>query len=383
MHFRLLFAVTSTLLAYVPIVPAHSTFAVSQRSADSLPESLFVDTPPSYLRPYVIPHYASAHAVTVGSQTYRFYVTGPSSNYAFTLMGTNAPYTTALGVLPHIHYHHYENFFTYKGRVQLWAQKDNATQQSRVLYPGDYGSVVRNTTHTFQILDPDTELVGAIVPGGFEELFYYLGSNLSTTTHTPYVPQADDGSSATGPNSSIISSLTKFDVHAQLDFEPRRDAINGTAPASNWHTGNNTLTTDGSPYFVANGWGPKYINSQYGYQIVQPLATPAQTQDTNFTLSTISISTTPKNITIPQWSFPGAAAFQVLEGNLKIQIAQYPTASLSTGDVAFVPGNLTFKYWSGSYFTKFLFLSSGKEGLDQKLIQTGAFYDYVTFPTTW
>ena len=108
-----------------------------------------------------------------------------------------------------------------------------------------------------------------------------------------------------------------------------------------------------------------------------------QTQDTNFTLSTISISTTPKNITIPQWSFPGAAAFQVLEGNLKIQIAQYPTASLSTGDVAFVPGNLTFKYWSGSYFTKFLFLSSGKEGLDQKLIQTGASYDYVTFPITW
>lgn len=168
MHFRFLVAVTSALLAYISAVPAHSTFADSQGRTDSLPASLFVDTPPSYLRPYVIPHYASAHAVTVGSQTYRFYVTGPSSNYAFTLMGTNAPYTTALGVLPHIHYHHYENFFTYKGRVQLWAQKDNATQQSRVLYPGDYGSVVRNTTHTFQILDPDTELVGAIVPGGFE-----------------------------------------------------------------------------------------------------------------------------------------------------------------------------------------------------------------------
>ena len=129
---------------------------------------LEVDNPPDYVRPYVIRHYATASAVTIGAQTYRFYVTGNSSGGAFTILSTNAPSSASLGVLPHIHQRHYENFFNYKGRYQLWAQKGDGEQQSRILGPGDYGSVVRNTTHTFKMLDPDTELLGTIVPGGFE-----------------------------------------------------------------------------------------------------------------------------------------------------------------------------------------------------------------------
>lgn len=131
-------------------------------------DDLYVENAPSSPRPYVIPHYANSHAVTIGSQLYRFTVTGPSSGHAFTLMSTNAPASGSLGVLPHIHRAHYENFFAFKGRFQLWAQKDKKEQQARLLTQGDYGSVVRNTTHTFQILDPDTEMVGVIVPGGFE-----------------------------------------------------------------------------------------------------------------------------------------------------------------------------------------------------------------------
>lgn len=129
---------------------------------------LYVENAPDHLRPYVIPHYANSHAVSVGSQVYRFMVTGPSSDYAFTLMSTSAPASMDLGVLPHIHQRHYENFYNLKGRFQLWADKGDSGQQARLLTQGDYGSVPRNTTHTFQVLDPDTEMVGAIVPGGFE-----------------------------------------------------------------------------------------------------------------------------------------------------------------------------------------------------------------------
>lgn len=131
-------------------------------------DDLFLDAAPSSPRPYVIPHYANSHAVTIGQQLYRFAVTGPSSGYAFTLMSTNAPSSGDLGVLPHVHRTHYENFFALKGRFQLWTQKDAKEQQARLLTQGDFGSVPRNTTHTFQILDPDTEMVGVIVPGGFE-----------------------------------------------------------------------------------------------------------------------------------------------------------------------------------------------------------------------
>ncbi|KAJ5295038.1 hypothetical protein N7508_009859 [Penicillium antarcticum] len=342
-------------------------------------EELYLENAPSSPRPYVIPHYANSHAVTVGDQLYRFTVTGPSSGYAFTLMSTNAPSSGSLGVLPHIHQKHYENFFNFKGRFQLWAQKDSNEQQARLLTQGDYGSVPRNTTHTFQILDPDTEMVGVIVPGGFEDLFYALGTNYTSGTDTPYVPAHSNSSSS--PDSSVISSLQRFDVYAKLDFEPRRDFVNGTAPIDNseWHTGDNSLGTPAQPYFIANNYGPKYLNSKFGYQVIQPLVTPAQAQDTNYTLSTISLSRQTKD-NAPTYTLPGAAAFEVLEGVLMIKIGDYPVATLFMGDVAFIPVGVSFTYYSQVAFTKVLHVSSGSNGVDSQLIQSGKSWNYPTFP---
>lgn len=152
-------AIAKMNLLFLSLLP----LTVAQALSD-----LYVDSAPSSPRPYILPHYANSHAVTIGNQLYRFSVTGPSSDYAFTLMSTNAPASGSLGVLPHIHQAHYENFFNFKGRFQLWAQNGDGEQQARLLTQGDYGSVPQNTTHTFQILDPDTEMVGVISPGGFE-----------------------------------------------------------------------------------------------------------------------------------------------------------------------------------------------------------------------
>lgn len=140
------------------------SFAAQASAATN--SSVWVDSVPNFVRPYAIHHYDAGGCV-VGQQFYRFPVTGPSSDNAFTLIGTNAPGSTDLGVLPHHHQIHYENFFNYKGRFQLWTEKDG-DEQTRVLSAGDYGAVPINTTHTFQILDPDTEMVGVIQPGGFE-----------------------------------------------------------------------------------------------------------------------------------------------------------------------------------------------------------------------
>jgi hypothetical protein len=82
-------------------------------------KDLCLENAPSSPRPYVIPHYANSHAVTIGDQLYRFTVTGPPSDNAFTLMSTNAPSSSSLGMLPHVHKKHYENFFNFKGRFQL------------------------------------------------------------------------------------------------------------------------------------------------------------------------------------------------------------------------------------------------------------------------
>ncbi|GLI81504.1 hypothetical protein PoHVEF18_009885 [Penicillium ochrochloron] len=318
-------------------------------------DDLYLNNAPSSPRPYVIPHYANSHAVTIDSQLYRFTVTGPSSGYAFTLMSTNAPSSGSLGVLPHIHRKHYENFFSFKGRFQLWAQKGDNEQQA-------------------QILDPDTEMVGVIVPGGFDVTGTFsmpsaqtipLEQTLRTFLNQPIAPPR--------PAQELPQSL--------LDFNPRRDLINGTAPVgdSDWHTAANDLGTPGQPYFIANGYGPKYLNSQHGYQIVQPLVSPKLAQDTNYTLSTLTISRQTKD-NPPQWNLAGAAAVEVLEGVLSIKIGDYPVAQLNMGDVAFIPAHVSFTYYCEAAFTKVLYVRSGTKGVDQQLICGGMSWDFVTFP---
>jgi hypothetical protein len=68
---------------------------------------------------------------------------------------------------------HYENFFSYKASFQPWTGKygDNET---RILGPGDYSAVPEGTTHTFQTVEPDTEMVGVIQPRGFELVPPYI-----------------------------------------------------------------------------------------------------------------------------------------------------------------------------------------------------------------
>ncbi|CAG8976730.1 hypothetical protein HYALB_00012528 [Hymenoscyphus albidus] len=343
--------------------------------AQACTATIWVDTVPDHVRPYAINHYDAGGCV-IGKQYYRFPVTGPSSDNAFTLIATNAPESTDLGVLPHRHEVHYENFFNYKGRFQLWTNKDGV-EETRVLTPGDYGAVPINTTHTFQILDPDTEMVGVISPGGFETLFYALASENFNSKSAPYDPTAADGSP---PPANVTSSLQRFDVFAELAYAPRRDDVNGFAPVnSTWRTGPNALAEDATkPYFVAKDFGPKILNSKAAYQVVQPFVTPAQS-DGAFTLSTITIAKETKNSTSVAQSFDGHAAFEVLEGQLIVEL-EGETVSLLQGDVVFIPAYIPYKYYTRVSFTKTLYISQGAEGLDSALIAAGESWSSPIFP---
>lgn len=345
--------------------------------------SLWVDEAPSYVRPYAIEHYANANALTIGAQTYRFPVTGPSSGNKFSLLVTTAPQSGDLGVLPHIHELHHENFFCYKGRYQLWANQGNKTE-ARLLTAGDYGSVPVGTTHTFQLLDPDTEMVGVIAPGGFENLFYFLANeNVTYETKTPYTPADVSDAAGSGSSSEIITKLQSFDVYGRLDFTPPTDLINGSRPVGSiWHDAvNNIPTSAGSPYFVASNWGPKYLNNDTGaYQIVQPFVTPT-TGGRNFTQGTITLSRQFPNATLTQWQLVDHVAINVLEGAVSLTITD-EIVTLLGGDVAFVPGGTPFKYESKTAFTKFMYVSAGAEGLDQQLLGNAVNWSWPVYPTT-
>lgn len=126
-----------------------------QAADDTSSSSLWVSEVPDSPQPYAVRHYGIPGLV-IGSQIYRFPVTGPSSDNAFTLISTAAPGSGYLGVLPHVHQTHYENFFCLKGRLQLWTADATTyeNEEARLLTAGDYGAVPHNTTHTFQIQDP-------------------------------------------------------------------------------------------------------------------------------------------------------------------------------------------------------------------------------------
>ncbi|EME76905.1 uncharacterized protein MYCFIDRAFT_65382 [Pseudocercospora fijiensis CIRAD86] len=343
--------------------------------------SLWVDKAPSSVRPYVIEHYANANALTIGSQTFRFPVTGPSSGNKLTILMTSAPESGDLSVLPHIHEKYHENFCCFKGRVQLWAHKCNDTE-ARLLTAGDFGSVPVDTTHTFQTLDPDTEIVGVVAPGSFEDLFYFLATqNVSYETQTPYTPVDSGGDAGSGTPAEIISQLASFDVHAALNFTPPRDLVNGSRPAGAiWHDGNNNIpSSSGSPYFIALNWGPKYLNNSTGaYQIVQPFVTPVTGEQT-FTEGTITLGRRFPDAVSPTWNLTDHLVLIIVEGAIDLTIAN-ETATLLGGDVAFVPGGTPFSYGSKAAFSKFLYVSAGVEGLDQQLLADSGEWNWPVFP---
>ncbi|KAJ8576544.1 hypothetical protein ON010_g2667 [Phytophthora cinnamomi] len=272
-------------------------------------------------------------AVKIGDQVYRFSVTGPSSGGAFTLMQTSAPESLA------------------------WAYSRTSTRptmrtstQTRVLTQGDYGAVPHNTYHTFQIPDPDTQMTSVIQPGGFKVLFVALrDSYYNSSAYANFEPSHTNSSA--GTNADTISALEEYDVYAQLTWEARRDAVNGTAGGGNWHNGSNGLADDGqTPFFVAKNYAQKYLNYENG----------------NETVNTI----TPKQ----------PLAFQLEEGQLSVEV-DGESAQLIQGDVLFVPTNTTFSYYATVPVTKFLYVSGGVDGFDQDLLQTSVEWEFAVYPT--
>lgn len=404
-----LLGLSASVIATIPSPPGRAPLR-RQASADTT-SSLWVSEVPSSPRPYAVRHYGIP-GVVVGAQTYRFPVTGPSSDYAFTLISTGAPASGSLGVLPHAHLTHYENFFCLKGRFQLWTAtaEDYQNEEARLLTPGDYGAVPHNTTHTFQVLDPDTDMVGVIQPGGFEDLFYALANaNYTSPLQSPY--DINDASpynaTSSSPPAEVIAALESFDVYAQLNFTPSRELVNGSYSAATgsgdvngWHAAAAELGADETtPYFVAKDFGPKWLSDEAGfYQIVQPLVTPTQSAG-NFTLATISISQKLSNdsaMSIPgndtsaaaagtsasgSTALTGHSAFEVLEGLLSVEIGG-ETIQLATGDVVFVPAGTAFQYYSVVPFTKVYYISQGADGLDTRLMANGVSgWEYPAWPS--
>lgn len=348
-----LLSLTSLVAAVAPYVNTTSALVVTE--------------PPTDVRPYILPNLEGTK-LQLGDDVFRVLVSKASSGGAFTLIGTNGKLGTQ--VPAHYHTKFYETFFLVKGRIRLWVE-----HEARELAPHDFGAVPHNQNHSYQIIDPDTQLTGFIQPGGFEEFFVNVSTAYDPSVNAPFPPDR----SLDFPAAQFVEVAPSFDVQITGDAAGLSyDMVNGTTDGGIWHDGNNTLPGNGStPYYIASNYGPTYLHSELG-QVVAPRASLAETGG-NFTVSTIVMRQKLSNETVQTQTFSEPQALQVLEGQLTLTMAG-ETNRLTTGDVAFIPGNITFSYWSEVLYTK-LYAAAIGEGLATALVNESEDWGYAVFPS--
>jgi quercetin dioxygenase-like cupin family protein len=120
---------------------------------------------------------ASANKVAAGAglaglllgQVGRVLVGGGETGMAYAVLSACGPAGRPIPL--HTHDVEHEIFLCTRGRMQLWAG-----EESRILYPGDFGSVPPGVLHAYQFHDPDTEFMGPLSQGGWERFFQFTGT---------------------------------------------------------------------------------------------------------------------------------------------------------------------------------------------------------------
>jgi quercetin dioxygenase-like cupin family protein len=293
-----------------------------------------------------------------------------------TLHGKKEPHVPV-----HIHTRYHETFFVAKGAINLYANN-----QTRGLGPLDIGSVPPNTNHAFELLELDTEVLGAVTPGGFS-FYQQVGDNYAPT---PLAPWPVDPLPPAIPERVLNATGLRFDYNP-TNYSLVYNVTNGTSDMDQpWHNGNNKLPGSLSPYFVAGGWGPKYLHQGLG-QVVHLYMTGAES-DGVMVIATIAMRAARGNETAREFrSDTSAQLFRPLEGQLHIRM-QGQTIALGTGDLAVVPAGVSFSYWSEVAYTRVYHVAATLPGTAQntstfgvthELLAGSKPWDYAIFPDTY
>ncbi|KAH7136748.1 RmlC-like cupin domain-containing protein [Dactylonectria estremocensis] len=334
-------------------------------------KSLWQETTPQTPQPYALKKSSGIALVGSGTTSTYFPITGNSSDNAFTLMITTGSSTGGPNAFPHVHRQTYETFYASKGRLQMWGESNEgflantSVQTTRIMMPGDFSAIPNNTIHMFQFMEPETQLISVLAPGSFER--YFFSSAIMNALNL------------TGPLNE--TELAPYDVYPQRNFTPQYDLVDNKAGPGNWHDGPNELPLDDKdPIWVAKDYGPKWLHSKDGvFQIVSPFVGSQQT-NALFAHGSITMSHKPKGVVPSSMTSPHATAFMVEEGQLAVMVKGFRTAHLVNGDVFFVPPNTLFSYYAEAYFTKFLYVSGGGDGIDAMLIADSVEWSSPFYP---
>ena len=231
--------------------------------------------------------------------------------------------------------------------------------------------------HSFQLNELDSEFLALITPGGFDPFYLNISVPWNNTSNAPFPPDRPIPGPANPP------AGLEFD-YIPVEYHLNNALENGTtSDSASWHDGNNTLPeSDQQPFYVASNRAPKYLHRCLG-QVIAPVMTAQQSgrSSKNYTMeiSTVVMRCRLSGEVVVTQSFDRPQVFVVLEGQLMFSMIGH-NVSMSTGDVAFVPANTRFRYWSVVAFTKF-YLASNGPALADRLISEAEEWDYAVFPS--
>ncbi|KAL9111310.1 MAG: hypothetical protein Q9227_004187 [Pyrenula ochraceoflavens] len=328
---------------------------------------LLVTTAPTTPKPYVLPH-GQGFAFYFNGEVGRVIVANETSAGAFSVVVGNQGFTYPAAI--HNHPHLMEALYVTKGSGNFFVN-----DQGRVLRQNDFNMLTSGNNHTYNFIDPDSEFLTCIQPGGIEKFLIALGAPYNSSTNSPYDPQLYYPVNGT----LALQIGPQYDTDFQLTASSNNDFTNGTTAdgLSTWHIANQTLPGSPVPYYISSNNGPKYLQRSL-MQVIQPFATAKETNN-RVTIGTIAMAKT-KGTPATQ-SFSAHQVFVVLEGQLTITMAG-STVNLIPGDAAFVPQGTEFSYESCVAWTKFYaYAPSGTDCLVTSLLAGAESWGAPVFPS--
>lgn len=213
------------------------------------------------------------------------------------------------------------------------------------------------------MLGQHAEMVGLIVPGGWEEFFRFIGEPYDGATW----PTED-------PRNFFEVLLPKLKAAAEkFDMIPCPQHV--ACQPGEWTAKDSRLPGSLEPYFLKNGTGPAYV---VGGTVLRPLITTAET-DGKFSIASLEGSS---NASLQTSLFIGSGrrlkfsgvhhAFQVVEGAASFSIGSRRPSRVCAGELVYVPKDTEFTLEFASRYAKvYVFVNGrGLVGLLQDLGQT-------------
>jgi quercetin dioxygenase-like cupin family protein len=272
------------------------------------------------------------------------------TNGQFSLIGNAGP-RGARPIPMHFHEHEHEMFMPIRGTMQLWV-----AGESRILRPGDFGSVPEGVVHAYHFLGRHNQFLGYAMPGGFERMFRITGE--------PWDGYVHPAAGASGPPPFERFKQAEIEMHMKYVDDPYVEATDGPDDA---------LPGACEPYLLKAGEGDRRL-------LLDQVFTSIMRSEESDGQAALFHAQGPKGAVFPAHHHDETSVgIWVLDGALKLTIDDEQHV-LIPGDFAYVPPGCVWSYVMGSHFTQ-LHVIATPAGVERLFARASEPYPHYVFPS--